>query len=180
MPTATTPIVSDEDYRLAAGRHGVEFVNGEIQSKPDSVHAALIKTRLLCQLYESAKPFGPLLGRVGYRCFATEPRRFRKPDLSFVQDDRLPPDSGHLDLLPMPPDFAVEIATPWTLALHLESRVDEYLAAGFGTVWVVWPNVKIVRVYRAGQSSRDYRGDDEITGEPFLPGFRASVRSFFE
>lgn len=123
---------------------------------------------------------GPVAVAAGFRCYDDDPRKFRRPDVSFIRAERLPPNHAGLALMPIPADLAVEVISPNDVGYEIEQKVAEYLAAGFGTVWVVWPNVKTVRVHRAGEPSREYRGDDEITGEPFLPTFRCPVRAFFE
>ena len=115
-----------------------------------------------------------------YRCYPDSPAKFRKPDVSFVARDRLPADWEESGMLSIPADLAVEVVSPNDLHYDVEAKVDEYLAAGFGTVWVVNPVRKTVVIHRVGQQPTWLRAGDEITGEPFLPGFRCKVGAFFE
>ncbi|HUP52383.1 MAG TPA: Uma2 family endonuclease, partial [Longimicrobiales bacterium] len=78
-----------------------------------------------------------------------------------------------------PPDLAVEVVSPANTAADIEQKVGEYLAAGTVEVWVLYPRTHTLVVHR-GDGVVLRRGDeDEIDGGDVLPGFRASVRSFF-
>ena len=177
--TTPTPVGADERL-LTARRPGVEFAEGELREKPAGLFDGLMLARVANLLRDAAAPAGLLLDRVGCRCFADDAKKVRWPDLSYFRDEHSAMRFDPLGLSQTPPSLAVEFVTPWTLALNLEARLAEYLAAGFGTVWVVYPNVRAVRVHRADGPIREFRGDDEITGEPFLPTFRCPVRAFFE
>ena len=177
-PTLPTEI----ELRQAAETPGIEFVAGELREKPMSLESDRVANNVSFGLTAEVKRTnaGQVFVESGYRCYPDEPGKFRKPDVSFVRVGRLPSGYGDLALMPIPADLAVEVVSPHDAAYDIEEKVAEYLAVGFGTVWVVYPNVKTVRVHRAGRSSQEFRGDDEITGEPFLPAFRCAVRAFFE
>lgn len=116
----------------------------------------------------------------GYRCDPLEPSHFRKPDVSFVRAERLPAPTVDTDLLSIPADLAVEVISPSDVAVQIEEKVQEYLAAGFGVVWIVYPSTKTVHVRRADRKNAELHAEDEITGEDFLPGFKCKVGAFFE
>lgn len=54
--------------------------------------------------------------------------------------------------------------------LH-NNKVREYLDAGCGMVWIVWPDHHELTVYTA---------DGELDGGDVLPGFRVRVATLFE
>jgi len=57
--------------------------------------------------------------------------------------------------------------------------VKHYLEVGT-VVWVVDPDFHLVTVHQAGRPIEVYRDDQELAGDPCLPGFRARVGSLFE
>jgi Uma2 family endonuclease len=97
------------------------------------------------------------------------------PDVSVIARDRL---GGKSRLFQGSPDLAIEIVSPFDTAKHLKRKVDVYLQGGSKSVWVVYPDAKSVSVY-SGDSMREFKGDQTIE-DSLLPGFSASVASFFE
>jgi Uma2 family endonuclease len=59
-------------------------------------------------------------------------------------------------------------------------KVREYLDAGARLVWIADTSFSIVIVHRPDARPQLFTVDQEITAEPFLPGFVAPVAEFFE
>lgn len=78
-----------------------------------------------------------------------------------------------------PPALAVEILSPSDEQEKIVQKVTSYLEAGVGLVWVVDPWFKTVTVHRPDDRLALFAGDDEISGDPHLPGFRVPVSKFF-
>lgn len=78
-----------------------------------------------------------------------------------------------------PPTLAVEILSPSDRMEALWAKLDAYLAAGVKLIWIVDPHFETVVVYRPNDRPVLLAADDEISGEPHLPGFRVSVSKFF-
>jgi Uma2 family endonuclease len=117
---------------------------------------------------------------LGYQCFPNDPDRIRKPDASVIRRQRLegvPRDTGYM---PIPADLAVEVLSPNDLAYEVAAKVEEYLSAGFGAVWVAHPHLKTVTIYKARGVAVVLHEDDQITAEPALAGFRCRVGDFFK
>jgi Uma2 family endonuclease len=74
----------------------------------------------------------------------------------------------------------VEVLSPNDLIRDVNDKIDEYLTAGFGLVWVVDPVKKHVTVYRRDGSIAIVHENEEITGEAALPGFRCRVAEFLK
>jgi Uma2 family endonuclease len=115
----------------------------------------------------------------GFQCFGHDPGRVRRPDVSFVRFGRF---SG--ELLPtgwakIPPDLAVEVVSPNDTVYELEDKLEDYRKVGVPLIWLVYPNLRTVRVYRADGSTSHLHEDDELSGEGIIPGFRCSVREIF-
>jgi Uma2 family endonuclease len=116
---------------------------------------------------------------MGFRCYPDDPSKFRKPDVSVVRADRLAKVDSQEGFVPIPADLAVEVVSPNDLATDVAEKVQEYLANGFGLVWVVYPDSRTVVVYRPDGSANLLRAGDEITAGAALPGFRCKVGEFF-
>ena len=58
-------------------------------------------------------------------------------------------------------------------------RLAGFLGRGVAVVWLVDPEGRSVTVHRLNQLPQVYEGDDELTGEPELPGFRCRVAEMF-
>ena len=82
-------------------------------------------------------------------------------------------------MMPIPADLAVEVLSPNDSVYEVNRKVERYLASGFGLVWVVDPEVKIVYVHRSDGTVAKLHETDEITGEAALPGFGRKVAEFF-
>jgi Uma2 family endonuclease len=75
--------------------------------------------------------------------------------------------------------LAVEILSPTDTQEEIHEKIDEYLAAGVALVWVIDPADRTVRVYRPDARPQLFNDEQELTGEPHLPGFRAPVARLF-
>lgn len=159
---------------------GIEFDGTNWIEKPMSVESQSVASMIAFLLNQAARltDSGRAWAEMPFRCYADEPTKFRKPDVAFVRQERMPADWRSLPMMPIAADLAVEVLSPTELAYEVDQKVEEYIVAGFGTVWVVNPVQRTVRVY--GSVDRYLRANDEITGEPFLPGFRCKVAAFFE
>jgi Uma2 family endonuclease len=102
--------------------------------------------------------------------------RNRRPDAAFVSYARWPkhkpiPATNAWDALP---ELCVEVVSPNDLADELETKVEEYLQAGVGMVWVVYPRHERVYVYESVTRIRRLTRADSLDGGAVLPGFTLS------
>ena len=176
--TAITPetllaMPDEKDFELVKG----ELVERNMGSMSSWVASELL---FLLRYYLKDHPIGLVFGADnGFQCFPDDPRKVRKPDVSFVRGDRLPggiPPEGYLKVAP---DLAVEVLSPNDLAIDVDRKVAEYLGAGVGLVWVVNPDVRIVRAHRPGGASAWLTEHDQLVGDDVLPGFSISVAALF-
>jgi len=77
-----------------------------------------------------------------------------------------------------PPVLAVEILSPRDAHEDTVDMVTSYLEAGT-VVWVVDPDFETVAVHQPGRKPETFHLQQELSGEPYLPGFRVSVASLF-
>ena len=116
-------------------------------------------------------------GGTGLQIFPDRPLRIPRCDAAYISKQRLPhPVRGHLQVAP---ELVVEVVSPRDNAVALETKVQEYLAAGVLRVWIAYPEQRTVTIRRPDGTSTVLGADDEITGEEAAPGFSAPVSSFF-
>lgn len=98
------------------------------------------------------------------------------PDISLVLHEN----GGHrtTGLLQGAPELAVEIVST-ELATQLNVKIEFYLAHGSKSVWVVYPELRVIRVFDAAGGSVRFR-ENQTLQDPALPGFSAPVSSIFE
>lgn len=116
----------------------------------------------------------------GYQCFADDPSKVRKPDVSFIRGERLSvadEPSGHCTIAP---DLAVEVVSPNDEFSRVSTKVHEYLDAGVSLVWVVDPVGEEVLVYRQAGTRAFLTGKDYLDGEDVVPGFRCRIGDLFK
>lgn len=98
------------------------------------------------------------------------------PDVGFIGKDKQPKPC-HDAYNPQPPDLAVEVVSPTDTEKRLLVKTSNYLASGT-TVWIVYPDEKVVHVHRPGQAVTTVKQDDTLTSEA-LPGFSLTVADIF-
>lgn len=103
---------------------------------------------------------------------------YRVPDVSFVADERIPPE-GIPEIWYFPPDLAVEVVSPSDRKREVEAKVRDYRAAGVRLVWVVWTETQTVTVHLLDAEPRTLTADDTLDGGDVLPGFTVPVATLF-
>ncbi|MGE5803546.1 MAG: Uma2 family endonuclease [Gemmatimonadota bacterium] len=101
---------------------------------------------------------------------ASNPDTVRAPDVAFIAKDRLPARDtrGYPALAP---DLVVEVLSLDDRPGEVLAKVGDWLSAGCRLVWVVDPERRVARVYRADGSESIVTADGALDGEDVLPGF---------
>lgn len=181
MSTVAQPtITADELLRMPDGER-FELVDGELVEREMGSTAGWISNRVGSRLERYAEEHGGVAFGEGawYRCYNDDPERVRKPDASYIRSGRLSGDEIPRGYITIPPDLAVEVISPNDVYYDVEAKVEEYLDASVPLVWLINPDNRSVRVFRAGQPVVQLRANDELTGDDVLPGFRCPVAELF-
>ncbi len=172
-PTGYLP----EDLLIMPDGERYELVNGQLQEKAMSGLSSWVGLEVGARLrnFVVEHQLGWVFGSdAGFQCFSDAPDKVRKPDASFVAKHKLPdgPVDGHLRVIP---DLVVEVASPNDSLRDSDRKVEEYLAAGVRSVWLIDPNVRVVQVIRSNGTSQRLRDPDELSEPEILPGFACRV-----
>ncbi|MBL0171074.1 MAG: Uma2 family endonuclease [Gemmatimonadaceae bacterium] len=114
-------------------------------------------------------PLGEVLAAETGFTLQRSPDTVRAPDVAFVSWDRRPTSTG--GFAELAPDLAVEVLSPRDRPGEVLAKVADWLTAGSTLVWVVDPDRRQVRVYRADGSALILCDRMVIDGEGTLPGF---------
>ena len=183
MSTVQTPTLFTPADLLAMpdGKH-LELVDGNLVEKPVSVLSSIVEIRTARRLdaFCEAHQTGVVLSSAnGIQCFPDEPRKVRKPDVSFVKRERFSREHLKEGYLSIAPDLTVEVISTHDEAAELNEKVEEYLAAGVSLVWVIDPETQIVVIHRADGTVTKLHKNDELSGENVIPGFKCKVAELF-
>lgn len=105
---------------------------------------------------------------------ATNPDTVRAPDAGFVSRTRLPDPlpKGYADFKL---DLAVEVLSPDDRPGEVLAKVSDWISSEVSLVWVIDPDRRMARVYRADGSETLLQASDSLSGEDVLPGFSCLV-----
>jgi Uma2 family endonuclease len=192
MSTVASPpekkLMTIEEF-LALPDDGVErwLLRGElrpservmtVRNRSHSEVEARICSVLLGWLDRQPEPRGKIhSGEAGFR-LGRNPDTLFGIDVAYASPELVSSTDPELPYYEGPPVLAVEILSPSDKNEDIVKKVYAYLKAGV-VVWEVDPGFRRVSVHRAGQVSRTFSGDDELSTEPELPGFRVPVSRFF-
>ena len=182
MSTLADRTYTPDDLLAMPDGKGFELVDGHLVERPMGALSSWVAGRIFRKLDEHIEAGG--LGYLwpadnGFQCFPHDPMRVRRPDVSFVRRGRLPDDDLDVGFVKIAPDLVVEVLSPNDLAPEVERKVEDYLEAGVPLIWVIDPETQTARVHRADGTAARLRGDDELSGEDVVPGFRCALKAIF-
>ncbi len=113
------------------------------------------------------------LGRVyvesGFK-LTSNPDTVRGPDVAFISQSRLP-EPEPVGYPALAPDLVVEILSPGERPGEVLGKVADWLSAGTRLVWVMDPERRLARVYRADGTEAIITAEQALQGEDVVPGF---------
>jgi len=98
------------------------------------------------------------------------------PDISVVSRQGV---HAGAELIQGAPVLAIEIVSSESAA-GLETKVTLYLARGAKSVWVVFLELRLVRIYDSSGPSRKFEENETLEDPTVLPGFQSPVSAFSE
>lgn len=142
------------------------------EPRPGRRHGVVV-ARLCRALVEYAEEHGGLVTTETGFVLAEEPLTLRGPDVAYLREDPAP--YGDRDgFVHVAPDLAIEVVSPTDPAADIEAKVVEYLDAGTGAVWVVYPATRRIRVETKEDDPRTFGVDDVVVSEG-LPELHLAV-----
>lgn len=154
-----------------------ELVNGEVREKMPTEEHGYMAGYMITAINNFALPkrLGIAGVEIRHRSSADE-RNSRLPDVAFNKGKRPIIKQGSV---PKMPDLAIEIKSPNDTIQEMRDTAAYYLANGSQLVWLVYPNYRLIEVYRLGADIEILGEEDTLTGGNVLPGFELPVRDVF-
>jgi Uma2 family endonuclease len=187
MAVAAVPAMTTEEL-LALPEDGVErwLIRGELREKPRTKRnrwhsriMARVTYYLEGWLELQPLPRGEMLcGEAGV-ILRHDPDTTVGIDVVYVSAEVAAKQSGETTLIDGVPVLVVEILSPSDKQEEINEKLDTYLRAGVKVVWVIDPHDRTVLVYRPGAKPQLVNDDQELSGEPELPGFHVPVAKLF-
>jgi Uma2 family endonuclease len=161
-----------------------ELVRGQIklmnQPYPEHGQICVAVAVLIAQFVRKHK-LGRVIGNDSGVVTERRPDTVRGPDVAFYSYSRVPPGRlkrrGYLDVTP---ELAVEVKSAFDRWKDIDEKVGEYFKAGVLLVLVIDPDTDSAQVRFPDKPTCVYGRDDELELPEVLPGFRVTVREFFE
>lgn len=176
-------VITPEDLLRMPDSVGYELVDGKLVERHVSMESSRVAAQVGRLLGNEAERTGECVvypPDLGYQCFPGDAMKIRKPDVSVIRKDRLAAlGTGDRGYCPIPADLAIEVVSPNDLYNEVFDKVQEYLGAGFGVIWVVVPQRKVVTVYRQDGTIALIQQNQEITVGPAFKSLKLQVADFF-
>jgi Uma2 family endonuclease len=192
MSVATLPaskLMTAEEF-MALPDDGVErwLFRGEIRpsernmtvrNRRHSQVEATVAFLLKGWLEQQPKPRGKIhSGEVGFRLGGNEDTLFGI-DVAYASAELVGATDPGLPYYDGPPVLAVEILSPSDKLQDIVEKIRRYLEAGV-VVWEIDPEFRRIGVHRPGLELVMLTASQELSADPYLPGFRVAVASIFD
>jgi Uma2 family endonuclease len=179
---ATQIQYTPEDLLAMPDGKSYELVGGQLVERKTGIESSWVAGRLYSRLdrfCEEHRLGWVLLPDAGYQCFPSEPGLVRKPDVSFVRFGRFPGGVLPQGWAKIPPDLAIEVASPNETVYELDDKLEDYQSVGVPLIWVINPKSRTAIVYRSDGTVSYLHENEELSGEDIIPGFRCSLKEIF-
>lgn len=154
-----------------------ELIHGEVHEKMPTEEHGFLAGYIITMINNYALPQRLGIAGVEIRHRLPEDKRnSRLPDVSFTKGKRAMVKQGSVAAMP---DLAVEIKSSTDTITEMRETAAYYVANGSRLVWLVYPNYRLVEVYRPEADVEILGEADTLTGGDVLPGFTLSVRTLF-
>jgi Uma2 family endonuclease len=125
-------------------------------------------------------PRGQVLGGEAGVRLMRDPDTTVGVDVVYVSPEVIVHQTGESTLIDGVPTLAVEILSPKDTVENIHDKLALYRRAGVPLVWVIDPYDQTVTVHRASARPVLFNVDQELSGDPHLPGLRVPVSRLFE
>lgn len=189
MATAAPSKLMTTEEMLALPENGVdrELIRGELREKPVTIRnrrhsrtMSRIGGFLEHWLERQPEPRGEVLvGDAGFR-LSRNPDTTVGIDLAYVSTELAASTPETVRVFDGVPVLAVEILSPSDQHEDVEDKIDIYIHAGVKLIWIVNPARRTVQVIREGGQPDLFNSQQDLRGEPFLPGFHVPVAKILQ
>ncbi len=158
-----------------------EVIDGVLVEKAMGYFEARIATVLqfLIETFLETSGLGIAVGPDGLLRISST--RSRAPDVAFFAWDKFP--GRALPAEPVPrlvPDLAIEVLSQGNTRAEIETKLDEYFAAGVKAAWIIDPKRCSAKVYSTRDDVELIAESGSLRAPTVLPGFELPLRQLFD
>ena len=97
----------------------------------------------------------------------------RAPDAAWIQRDHFAElsESERAGVVPLAPDFVIELRSPSDSLDVLKNKMNEYMRAGVRLGWLIDPETETVSIYQPDASTTTLDRPDTVTAATVVDGF---------
>lgn len=188
MSTATPPkLMTTEEFLAIAEEPGAsrELIDGELREQPmttrnrDHAYTVAKFARFLDEWLEQHGGPGEVAAGDGRTRLAVDPDVIVGIDVAFFDEHVTHGSATEYNFYDGAPVIAVEVLSPSDTHENVVDKLQRYLAAGTKQVWIADPDLQTVTIYRPHAAPIMFNSQQELIGDPELPGFRVHVEQLF-
>ena len=171
--TGPAMLTADDLVRLQPAGKRSELVRGRIVVRELAGYRhgdVAMSISLAIGYFLRSHALGRLLAAETGFVLSTNPDTVRAPDVAFIRNERIP-DPVPRGFAHFAPDLVVEVLSPDDRPGEVLEKVADWLKAGTRIVWLIDPERRSGRVYRADGTESLLNESDSLDGEDVLPGF---------
>jgi Uma2 family endonuclease len=180
MATAPKAMTLEEFLELPEQKPALEYIGGVVRQKvsPKS-HHSILQSELVQRVDAVARH--EKVARAFPELRSTFSGEAHVPDVSVYRWERIPRDASGVPLqdFRIPPDVAIEIASPRQSRRALDDLCRWYVSHGVALALLVDPATESVRAFLPDARVREWRNDDQIQLGSVVPGFALTVEELF-
>lgn len=183
---STKLITADEYYKMPREQTvGTELVHGVIVKKrggivPAGYQHGKIAALLLYYIIDFVlkHQLGNVFTAETGFILNEESNIVRGPDIAFVANDRLD-QSKKSGFFKGAPDLAVEVISPSETFGEIDTKLEEYFAAGVKEVWIVRPVARTITLYHSLKEIAILSDQNTLNNSCVLSGFELEIGRIF-
>jgi Uma2 family endonuclease len=175
----TTTLVTVQEFLEMPETEGLieELIGGEVISMPVSGQPHEVTKSNINKVLTAWSLQNPALRVFIETAYQLDDRTCLIPDISLLASARIVP--GSTGVFQGPPELAIEVVSS-EKAAHLETKIELYLAHGSKSVWVAYPQRRVVRVFDPVGGAKRFEHDEPLVDPNVLPGFSVRTSAIFE
>jgi Uma2 family endonuclease len=188
MSTTTAEALMTAEEWLALPDDGVDrwLIRGHLREKSvtkrNRWHSRImsrISYLLETWLDQQPEPRGEALsGEAGCR-LAHDPDTAVGIDVAYIGPELAAQSAKDTSLIDGVPTLVVEILSPNDTQKEIHEKIVTYLQVGVPLVWIVDSYDQTIKVFRPNSEPELFNMNQEISGEPHMPGFTVKVAKVF-
>ncbi|MSU78628.1 MAG: Uma2 family endonuclease [Gemmataceae bacterium] len=176
------------DELLAMPGNGMEYrlIEGQLREKPmtirNRIHSRImVRSAYFLEAWRERQPLprgSVLCGEAGCR-LSRNPDTTVGIDVVYIAANLVNFDTDDTTLIAGVPTLVIEILSPSDVFEDIKEKIELYQKHRVPLIWVIDPYDRTVTIYRLDAEPELANVRQELSGEPFLPGFRMPVAEIF-